>query len=176
MLFSPYGELVRIDMKKNYAFVQFTNVDDATKAKEATNGGKLDQSVITVEYVAQRRRDRDERGGRGGGDRDRGGYRGGGRSDYRHRRDDRDRDDDRRRSPPRYRDDDRNHGYRGRARSRSRSPGYRPRSRSRSPRRDRDDYRGRGGYRNDRNNDRNDRDYRDGGRDGGRDHDARGYR
>jgi len=54
MLFSPYGELVRIDMKRNYAFVQFTSVENASKAKDATNGGKLDQSVITVEYVAQR--------------------------------------------------------------------------------------------------------------------------
>merc|ERR550532_1022089 len=43
MLFSPHGQLVRIDMRKNYAFVQFTDVEDATKAKEATNGGKLDQ-------------------------------------------------------------------------------------------------------------------------------------
>lgn len=49
MLFSKFGDLVRIDMKKNYAFVQFTNTDDATKAKDATNGGKLDQNVITVE-------------------------------------------------------------------------------------------------------------------------------
>jgi len=49
MLFSKFGELVRIDMKKNYAFVQFTNVDDATRARNATNGGKLDQNVITVE-------------------------------------------------------------------------------------------------------------------------------
>jgi len=49
MLFSKFGDLVRIDMKRNYAFVQFTNTDDATKAKDATNGGKLDQNVITVE-------------------------------------------------------------------------------------------------------------------------------
>jgi RNA-binding proteins (RRM domain) len=49
MLFSKFGELVRIDMKRNYAFVQFTSVDDATRARNATNGGKLDQNVITVE-------------------------------------------------------------------------------------------------------------------------------
>jgi len=87
MLFRPHGQLLRIDMRKNYAFVQFTKVEDATKAKEATNGGKLDQSVITVEYVAQRERssrldyDRRERS-RDRGHRDRGhddrndGYRG----------------------------------------------------------------------------------------------------
>jgi len=57
MLFSPYGDLIRIDMKKNYAFVQFATVDQAKRAKDATNGGKLDQSVITVEYVARRDRD-----------------------------------------------------------------------------------------------------------------------
>jgi len=61
MLFSPYGDLIRIDMKKNYAFVQFASVDQAKRAKDATNGGKLDQSVITVEYVA--RRDRDDGAG-----------------------------------------------------------------------------------------------------------------
>jgi len=165
MLFAPYGELVRIDMKRNYAFVQFTSVECASKAKDATNGGKLDQSVITVEYVAQRivddrRRDR----GRGDRDRDHRGYRGrdyrGGyrRDDDYRRRDDRyddmrrDRYDDYRggfrggrdRSPPRDRYDD----YRGRRRSRSRSPIYRYRSRTPSPRRDRDDYRGSrgGGY------------------------------
>jgi len=54
MLFEPYGELVRIDMKRNYAFVQFKTVDEAIRAKDATNGGKLDQSEITVEYVARR--------------------------------------------------------------------------------------------------------------------------
>jgi len=74
MLFQPYGELVRIDMKRNYAFVQFSTVEQAKAAKEATNGGKLDQSAITVEFVARRmtddhrppRRDRhdDNRGGR----------------------------------------------------------------------------------------------------------------
>ena len=54
MLFEPIGELVKIDMKKNYAFVQYTTVEDATRAKEAKNGGKLDQSVIIVEFVTNR--------------------------------------------------------------------------------------------------------------------------
>lgn len=64
MLFEPYGELVRIEMKRNYAFVQFRTVEEASRAKDATNGGKLDQSEITVEFVARRM-------GEGGG-RDRG--------------------------------------------------------------------------------------------------------
>jgi len=131
MLFEPYGELVRIEMKRNYAFVQFRTIEQATQAKEEVNGGKLDQSVLTVEYVAQQRGEgerRDRGGGRGGGgdrgrfdDRRREGRRSPPRDRHHH---DRDRDYDRRRSPPRHRN---------RSRSRSRSP---PRYRSRSPRKD----------------------------------------
>merc|ERR1711966_291975 len=82
MLFEPYGELVRIDMKRNYAFVQFKTVEEAIRAKESTNGGKLDQSEITVEYVARRMGDRARDDGyrrppsRRDDDRPRGGYRG----------------------------------------------------------------------------------------------------
>jgi RNA recognition motif-containing protein len=79
MLFEPFGELVRIDMKRNYAFIQFRTVEEATRAKETTNGGKLDQSVLTVEYVA---RQRENEGRPRGGDRPRG--------DFRSGRDDRD--------------------------------------------------------------------------------------
>lgn len=69
MLFEPYGDLIRVDMKRNYAFVQFRTVAEATRALEATNGGKLDQNVLSVEYVAQKRREYGDRrgGGRGGG-------------------------------------------------------------------------------------------------------------
>lgn len=61
MLFEPYGELVRIDMKRNYAFVQFRTIPEAIVAKEKTNGGKLDQSVLTVEFVARQRHGEDGR-------------------------------------------------------------------------------------------------------------------
>ena len=118
MLFEPFGELLRIDMKKNYAFVQFRTIEQATKAKTTTDGGKLDQSVITVEYVARQR--------------DFGGDRRGERSASFDRRR---RMDDRRRGPPpdrydrrydydRYDDryDDRYRRRRPRSRSRSRSP------------------------------------------------------
>uniref|UniRef100_A0A7S1YJG1 RRM domain-containing protein n=1 Tax=Grammatophora oceanica TaxID=210454 RepID=A0A7S1YJG1_9STRA len=165
MLFDPFGEIVRIEMKRNYAFVQFRTIEQATRAKEAVNGGKLDQSYLTVEYVAQQRgRDGGGGGRRGGNDRRgprdggrRYDDRGGGRRDDR-RRDDyqRDRyddrrhddrrsgggggyDDRRRQSPPRY------SSYRGRS-SRSRSPPRRYRSRSRSP----DRYNDRGGRYDDR--------------------------
>jgi RNA recognition motif. (a.k.a. RRM, RBD, or RNP domain) len=78
MLFEPFGEITRIDMKRNYAFIQFRTIDQATRAKESTHGGKLDQSVLTVEYVARQRppSSGDGRGGGGGGGG--GGYRGGG--------------------------------------------------------------------------------------------------
>jgi len=190
MLFQPYGEIVRIDMKRNYAFVQFTCVDNATKAKEATNGGKLDRSVITVEYVAQRMGEVRER--RPDRDRlDRSDYRRDDTrrdTDYRRERNLRYRDDDYRtsidrRSPPRDRPD----SYRSRGgRSRSRSPVYRYRSRSPSPKRDRGEYRngGRGaGYdENRRSPERSDRaEYRDAGRGRSSDKDyrssdARGYK
>jgi RNA recognition motif-containing protein len=55
LLFEKYGKLVRIDLKRNYAFVQYSTVEEATKAKEATNGGRLDQSILSVEYVARQR-------------------------------------------------------------------------------------------------------------------------
>mmetsp|Transcript_24563 Transcript_24563/g.58061 ORF Transcript_24563/g.58061 Transcript_24563/m.58061 type:complete len:407 (-) Transcript_24563:145-1365(-) len=199
MLFEPFGELVRIDMKRNYAFVQFGSIDEATRAKDATNGGRLEQSVLTVEYVARQRNRNDEGGGRrGGGGRNRRDDRGGGRY-----RDDRYRDDRRgRRDDFRMGDrgggvdyDDRGRGRddlrggRDRSPYRGGSPGrggdYRRRSRSRSRSPPRGDYRRddrgggysrsppRGRY-DDRDRGRND-DYRDGGRGGGRyDDDQRG--
>lgn len=152
LLFEPFGDLVRIDMKRNYAFVQFKTVDEASRAKEKTNGGKLDQSVLTVEFVARprmddfRRRDSGRRmnapaGRRGDRFDDRRRYdgpslggSGGGPSHSdrgydRDRRYDRDRHggyerERRSRSPP---------GYRRRSRSRSRSPGGRYSHRDRSP-------------------------------------------
>mmetsp|Transcript_34524 Transcript_34524/g.39340 ORF Transcript_34524/g.39340 Transcript_34524/m.39340 type:complete len:360 (-) Transcript_34524:154-1233(-) len=170
MLFEPYGELVRIEMKRNYAFVQFRTIEQATQAKEEVNGGKLDQSVLTVEYVAQQRGEGDRRGGGrgGGGDRDRDRDRG----RFNDRRRDR-RHDDRRRSPPRGGDryDDRDYDrrrspprYRRSSRSRSRSP---PRHRSRSPPR-RDDHDRFGFGTNDRGGRFDDR--------GDRDRGDRGYR
>ena len=58
LLYEPFGELVRIDIKRNYAFVQFSSVDAAICAQEGTNGGRLDDSEITVEFAARRGDDR----------------------------------------------------------------------------------------------------------------------
>jgi RNA recognition motif-containing protein len=157
MLFEPFGKLLRIDMKRNYAFVQFETVEQATAAKEATDGGKLDQSKITVEYVARKMDNRprgdsyrggpppsrddygNSRGGgrysdsRGGGDRypmDRGGDRyggGGGRG----RGGDRpytSEHRDRDRSPPHY-----SRGGRDHSPPSTRDRYYDDRSRGRSP-------------------------------------------
>ncbi|KAJ3693972.1 hypothetical protein LUZ60_009452 [Juncus effusus] len=87
--FDPYGKIVNVRIRKNFAFVQYENLDDAIKAFEATNSSKLLDRVITVEYAI---RDDEER-------------RNGNQSP--NRRDDRDRDRyrgrERSRSPDRYR-------------------------------------------------------------------------
>jgi len=139
ILFSQYGTIVRIDMKRNYAFVQFSSTDQAMKAKEATDGGKLDEAIITVEYVARKipRRDGPPRRDFGGRDDYRNGdY--GGRDSYRSSRDG-DRGRDQRGGRDRYGDYPGRSGSRGGYRSRSNSPGGMRgrggRSRSRSPRR-----------------------------------------
>jgi len=182
MLFEPYGELVRIDMKRNYAFVQFRTIEEAIRAKDVTDGGKLDQSVLTVEFVARQRTDDRGRRGGGGGRRDydrdgRGRYdrRGGYDRRYNDRgRDlDRDRYDDRGgrhargRSPGGYRGSSPGGArggspgayrgsspprYRGRSRSRSRSPRYG--YRKRSPPRGGNRYDDRGRHDDYRDNDR----------------------
>lgn len=140
MLFEPYGELVRIDMKRNYAFVQFRNIDEATRAKDATHGGRLEQSVLTVEYVARQRNHNDDNGGRRGGNR----YRDDRRDGSRYRDD-------------RYRDDRRGTGG---SRGDKGAADYRGDRGS-----DRDHYDGRGGERINNDRGRGRGDFRGGGRD-----------
>lgn len=36
--FEPYGKIVNIRIRRNFAFVQYDSLDDASKAFEATNG------------------------------------------------------------------------------------------------------------------------------------------
>ncbi|XP_021765180.1 serine/arginine-rich splicing factor RS41-like isoform X2 [Chenopodium quinoa] len=76
--FDPYGKIVNVRIRRNFAFVQYESQDDATKALDATNLSKLMDRVISVEYAA---RDDDER--RGGSSPDR---RGRDRSPSRRRR------------------------------------------------------------------------------------------
>ncbi|KAK9665556.1 hypothetical protein RND81_14G119500 [Saponaria officinalis] len=48
--FDPYGKIVNVRIRKNFAFVQYESQEDATKALEATNMSKLMDRVISVEY------------------------------------------------------------------------------------------------------------------------------
>uniref|UniRef100_A0A5B6ZSB6 RRM domain-containing protein n=1 Tax=Davidia involucrata TaxID=16924 RepID=A0A5B6ZSB6_DAVIN len=114
--FDPYGKILNIRIRRNFAFIQFETQEDATKALDATNLSKLMERVISVEYAIK---DDDER--RNGHSPDRG----------------RDRSLGRRRSPSPYRreraspDYGRGHSPSPRRRERA-SPDY-GRGRSLSP-------------------------------------------
>ncbi|KAF8379419.1 hypothetical protein HHK36_028854 [Tetracentron sinense] len=56
--FDPYGKVLNIRIRRNFAFIQYESQEDATKALDATNMSKLMDRVISVEYAA---RDDDER-------------------------------------------------------------------------------------------------------------------
>ncbi|KAL9259132.1 Serine/arginine-rich splicing factor RS31-like protein [Drosera capensis] len=72
--FEPYGKITSIRIRRNFGFVQFGTLEEATKALECTHMSKLFDRVISVEYAL---RDDDEgddrdrlaspRRGRGGG-------------------------------------------------------------------------------------------------------------
>lgn len=116
--FDPYGKILNIRIRRNFAFIQFELQEDATKALEATNMSKIMDRVISVEYAIK---DDDDRrsGGSPGGGRDRSPRR---------------RSGDDRRSPSPYRRERGSPDY-GRARDRA-SPDYgRGRGRSPSPHR-----------------------------------------
>ncbi|PKI38335.1 hypothetical protein CRG98_041246 [Punica granatum] len=66
--FEPYGKIVSVRIRRNFAFVQYEYLEDATKALDATNMSKLMDRVISVEYAV---RDDDERRDGYGSDRDR---------------------------------------------------------------------------------------------------------
>ncbi|TKY51260.1 Serine/arginine-rich splicing factor RS40 [Spatholobus suberectus] len=118
--FEPYGKIVSVRIRRNFAFVQYESEDDASRALEATNMSKLLDRVISVEFAVK---DDDDR---------RNGY-----SPERGRDRQRGRSHDGRRSPSPYRRERGSPDY-GRGpspyqRERS-SPDYgRGRSRSRSP-------------------------------------------
>ena len=48
-VFSTYGEILDIMMKGDFAFIEFVNVEAATKAVIEMNGAKLRGSKIVVE-------------------------------------------------------------------------------------------------------------------------------
>ncbi|XP_073223900.1 uncharacterized protein [Cicer arietinum] len=51
--FEPYGKIVNVRIRRNFAFVQYESEDDACKALEATNMSKLLDRVISVEFAAK---------------------------------------------------------------------------------------------------------------------------
>ncbi|KAK9143530.1 hypothetical protein Syun_012930 [Stephania yunnanensis] len=56
--FEPYGKILNIRIRRNFAFIQYESQEDATKALDATNMSKLMDRVISVEYAV---RDDDDR-------------------------------------------------------------------------------------------------------------------
>ncbi|KAF8413097.1 hypothetical protein HHK36_001073 [Tetracentron sinense] len=59
--FDPYGKVLNVRIRRNFAFIQYESQEDATKALDATNMSKLMDQVISVEYAA--RDDDDKRNG-----------------------------------------------------------------------------------------------------------------
>ncbi|GFP87676.1 serine/arginine-rich splicing factor rs40 [Phtheirospermum japonicum] len=51
--FDPYGKILNVRIRRNFAFIQFETQEDATKALDATNMTKLLDRVITVEYAVK---------------------------------------------------------------------------------------------------------------------------
>ncbi|CAA6656346.1 unnamed protein product [Spirodela intermedia] len=59
--FEPYGRVLNVRIRRNFAFVQFETQEDATNALEHTNLSKIMDRQVSVEYAL---RDDDERGSR----------------------------------------------------------------------------------------------------------------
>ncbi|KAF3630681.1 Serine/arginine-rich splicing factor RS41 [Capsicum annuum] len=49
--FDPYGKILNIRIRRNFAFVQYETQEDATRALDATHMSKMLDQVITVEYA-----------------------------------------------------------------------------------------------------------------------------
>ncbi|THU73594.1 hypothetical protein C4D60_Mb04t24500 [Musa balbisiana] len=69
--FEPYGKILNVRIRRNFAFVQFETQEEATKALECTNLSKILDRMVTVEYAFRDDDDgdhgdvRDSRGGYG---------------------------------------------------------------------------------------------------------------
>ncbi|KAK4786677.1 hypothetical protein SAY86_010510 [Trapa natans] len=59
--FEPYGKILNVRIRRNFAFVQFETQDDATKALECTHMSKLLDRVVSVEYALRDDDERDEK-------------------------------------------------------------------------------------------------------------------
>ncbi|PKA61122.1 Arginine/serine-rich-splicing factor RSP40 [Apostasia shenzhenica] len=61
--FEPYGKILNVRIRRNFAFIQYELQEDATKALEATNLSKVIDRVITVEYAVRDDDDDDRKNG-----------------------------------------------------------------------------------------------------------------
>jgi len=59
--FEPYGKVLNVRIRRNFAFVQYESQDEATKALDSTNMSKILDRVIRVAYA--QREDGDRRDG-----------------------------------------------------------------------------------------------------------------
>ncbi|XAR62940.1 hypothetical protein NMG60_11022688 [Bertholletia excelsa] len=59
--FEPYGKVLHVRIRRNFAFVQFETQEDATKALECTHMSKLLDRVVSVEYALRDDGERDDR-------------------------------------------------------------------------------------------------------------------
>eukprot|EP01103_Thecamoeba_quadrilineata_P011379 TRINITY_DN2703_c0_g1_i2.p1 TRINITY_DN2703_c0_g1~~TRINITY_DN2703_c0_g1_i2.p1 ORF type:complete len:186 (-),score=39.39 TRINITY_DN2703_c0_g1_i2:483-1040(-) len=59
--FERFGRLLRIEVRRNFAFVQFETVDEAADAKNALNGKQILDREITVEFMASNRKPSERR-------------------------------------------------------------------------------------------------------------------
>ncbi|XVF80269.1 hypothetical protein PTKIN_Ptkin15bG0057100 [Pterospermum kingtungense] len=59
--FEPYGKVLHVRIRRNFAFVQFATQEDASKALEATQRSKLLDRVVSVEYALRDDDERDDR-------------------------------------------------------------------------------------------------------------------
>ena len=56
-----YGTLNRVEIKRNYAFVEFKELADAIDAQKRCHGRELEGRTITVEFVDSSRQRREDR-------------------------------------------------------------------------------------------------------------------
>jgi RNA recognition motif-containing protein len=52
--FDRFGPITRVEIKRNYAFVEYRNVEDAVTAQKRTHGAMMEGRTITVEFVENR--------------------------------------------------------------------------------------------------------------------------
>ncbi|KAJ7951348.1 putative Arginine/serine-rich splicing factor [Quillaja saponaria] len=49
--FEPYGKVLHVRIRRNFAFVQFETQEEATKALQCTNMSKILDRIVSVEYA-----------------------------------------------------------------------------------------------------------------------------